>query len=154
MCLMRCPSFLLLHSTHAAHQLLLSQSQSLQCATRLLLTSTSLQTRPSASLQSLILAAAIIVLPTVWLRDLSLLSFLSVGGIFASLALLALVGWEGVAVAGFPHDRPPLVTWSGVPVSIGLFCFCFSGGCLLGWGRVCTVGLSCAQPPRHCRFCC
>ncbi|WIA39259.1 hypothetical protein OEZ86_005381 [Tetradesmus obliquus] len=77
--------------------------------------------------QSLILAAAIIVLPTVWLRDLSLLSFLSVGGIFASLALLALVGWEGVAVAGFPHDRPPLVTWSGVPVSIGLFCFCFSG---------------------------
>lgn len=111
-------------------------------------------TRPSASLQSLILAAAIIVLPTVWLRDLSLLSFLSVGGIFASLALLALVGWEGVAVTGFPHDRPPLVTWSGVPVSIGLFCFCFSGGCLLGWGRVCTVGLSCAQPPRHCRFCC
>jgi amino acid permease len=77
--------------------------------------------------QSLILVAAIVVLPTVWLRDLSLLSFLSVGGIFASLALLALVGWEGVAVTGFPHDRPPLVTWSGVPVSIGLFCFCFSG---------------------------
>ncbi|KAF6258591.1 transmembrane amino acid transporter protein-domain-containing protein [Scenedesmus sp. NREL 46B-D3] len=77
--------------------------------------------------QSLILAAAIVVLPTVWLRDLSLLSFLSVGGIFASLALLVLVGWEGFAVTGFTHDQPPLVTWSGVPVSIGLFCFCFSG---------------------------
>ncbi|KAF8064553.1 AVT1D [Scenedesmus sp. PABB004] len=77
--------------------------------------------------QALILLAALVVLPSVWLRDLSLLSFLSVGGIFASVALLALVGWEGVTITGFPHDRPPLVTWSGVPVSLGLFCFCFSG---------------------------
>jgi vesicular inhibitory amino acid transporter len=77
--------------------------------------------------QTLILLAALIVLPSVWLRDLSLLSFLSVGGIFASLALLFLVGWEGVAVTGFTHSQPPLITWPGVPVSVGLFCFCFSG---------------------------
>jgi vesicular inhibitory amino acid transporter len=73
------------------------------------------------------LVAALLVLPTVWLRDLSLLSFLSVTGIFASVALLALVGWEGAAVTGFNHDRPPLITWSGVPLSLGLYCFCFSG---------------------------
>lgn len=73
------------------------------------------------------LLAALLVLPTVWLRDLSLLSFLSVGGIFASVALLALVGWEGATVTGFTHQHPPFVTWPGVPVSLGLFLFCFSG---------------------------
>jgi vesicular inhibitory amino acid transporter len=78
-------------------------------------------------LQTLILAAALLVLPTVWLRDLSLLSFLSVGGIFASLALLVLVGWEGVTVTGFTHDQPPLVMWPGVPLTLSLYCFCFSG---------------------------
>lgn len=77
--------------------------------------------------QTLILLAAVLVLPTVWLRDLSLLSFLSVGGIFASVALLALVGWEGATVTGFTHQHPPFVSWSGVPVTLGLFLFCFSG---------------------------
>eukprot|EP00879_Flechtneria_rotunda_P030651 GHRR01033314.1.p1 GENE.GHRR01033314.1~~GHRR01033314.1.p1 ORF type:complete len:491 (+),score=123.32 GHRR01033314.1:299-1771(+) len=77
--------------------------------------------------QTLILLAALVVLPSVWLRDLSLLSYLSVGGIFASIALLGLVGWEGATITGFTHSRPPLVVWSGVPVSIGIFCFCFSG---------------------------
>ena len=86
---------------------------------------------PLVCLQTLILLAALVVLPTVWLRDMSLLSYLSVGGIFASVALLALVGWEGATVTGFTHARPPLVTWPGVPVSIGLFCFCFSGRQLL-----------------------
>jgi hypothetical protein len=80
-----------------------------------------------AVLQTLILLAALLVLPTVWLRDLSLLSFLSVGGIFASVALLALVGWEGASVTGFTHQHPPFVSWSGVPISAGLFMFCFSG---------------------------
>lgn len=77
--------------------------------------------------QTLVLLAALLVLPTVWLRDLSLLSFLSVGGIFASVALLALVGWEGTSVTGFTHQHPPFVSWSGVPVTLGLFLFCFSG---------------------------
>lgn len=99
-------------------------------------------------MQTLILLAALIVLPSVWLRDLSLLSFLSVGGIFASLALLFLVGWEGVAVTGFTHAKPPLVTWPGVPVSIGLFCFCFSGGhwhLLVQWcrGARCLIVAQC-----------
>lgn len=73
------------------------------------------------------LAAALVVLPTVLLRDLSLLSFLSIGGIFASVALLGLVGWEGAAVTGFPHTAPPFLIPSGLPVSLGLYCFCFSG---------------------------
>jgi len=89
-------------------------------------------------LQTLILAAALLVLPTVWLRDLSLLSFLSVGGIFASVALLGLVGWQGATVTGFTHTSPPIINWPGLPVSMGLFLFCFSG-------RRCSAQYNCFQ---------
>jgi vesicular inhibitory amino acid transporter len=75
----------------------------------------------------MVLCAALVILPSVWLRDLSLLSFISVGGIFASLALIGLVGWEGGTVTGFPHTQPPLLLWSGIPVALGLYSFCFSG---------------------------
>jgi hypothetical protein len=75
----------------------------------------------------MVLLSSVIVLPTVWLRDLSLLSFLSVGGIFASGLLVVLVGWAGATVTGFPHTHPPFVVPSGVPVALGLYSFCFSG---------------------------
>lgn len=78
-------------------------------------------------LQTMTLLSSLLILPTVWLRDMSLLSYISVGGIFASFLLIVLVGWEGVVVTGFTHTSPPLVSLSGVPVAIGLFCFCFSG---------------------------
>jgi hypothetical protein len=94
-------------------------------------------------MQTLILLAALLVLPTVWLRDLSLLSFLSVGGIFASVALLALVGWEGASVTGFTHQHPPFVSWSGVPISAGLFMFCFSGE---RFGQMSPVCLNAPDP--------
>lgn len=77
--------------------------------------------------QSMVLLAALIILPTVWLRDLSLLSYISVGGLVASLALLALVAWEGVSFTGFTHTAVPLVVWRGVPTALGLYSFCFSG---------------------------
>jgi hypothetical protein len=78
-------------------------------------------------LQTMVMLSTLIVLPTVWLRDLSLLSFLSVGGIFASGLLVVLVGWAGATVTGFPHTHPPFLVPSGVPVALGLYSFCFSG---------------------------
>ncbi|KAG5555963.1 hypothetical protein RHGRI_006563 [Rhododendron griersonianum] len=51
---------------------------------------------------------ALIVLPTVWLRDLRVVSYLSVDGI------------------GF-HQKGEVVNWSGIPLAIGVYGFCFSG---------------------------
>uniref|UniRef100_A0ACD5YXJ7 Uncharacterized protein n=1 Tax=Avena sativa TaxID=4498 RepID=A0ACD5YXJ7_AVESA len=70
---------------------------------------------------------ALVVLPTVWLRDLRVLSYLSAGGVIATLLVfvsVALVGTtEGV---GF-HQTGEAVKWSGVPFAIGIYGFCYSG---------------------------
>lgn len=49
-----------------------------------------------------VVVAALIMLPTVMLRDLSLLAYLSAAGIFASVITAALVGWEGRSDGAFP----------------------------------------------------
>jgi vesicular inhibitory amino acid transporter len=51
--------------------------------------------RLGSAKQSWVLVAAAIMLPGVYLRDLSMLAYLSAAGVFASLALTVLVGWEG-----------------------------------------------------------
>ncbi|XP_051192098.1 amino acid transporter AVT1A [Lolium perenne] len=70
---------------------------------------------------------ALVVLPTVWLRDLRVLSYLSAGGVIATLVVfvsVALVGTtEGV---GF-HQTGEAVKWSGMPFAIGIYGFCYSG---------------------------
>ncbi len=50
--------------------------------------------------QAWVVVAALIMLPTVYLRDLSLLAYLSAAGIFASVITAVLVGWEGYADGG------------------------------------------------------
>eukprot|EP00218_Dolichomastix_sp_CCMP3274_P002962 CAMPEP_0170156264 /NCGR_PEP_ID=MMETSP0033_2-20121228/62727_1 /TAXON_ID=195969 /ORGANISM="Dolichomastix tenuilepis, Strain CCMP3274" /LENGTH=281 /DNA_ID=CAMNT_0010393611 /DNA_START=78 /DNA_END=919 /DNA_ORIENTATION=+ len=74
------------------------------------------------------ITAAAVVMPTVWVRDLSLLSYLSAGGVFASVAVVALVLTEGV-VPGGPgfHASTELFRARGVSTAIGLFSFCYSG---------------------------
>lgn len=70
---------------------------------------------------------AIFVLPTVWLRDLSLLSYVSAGGVIASVLVVICVIWIGVVDGVGFHKSGPLLTLSNIPVSVGLFGFCYSG---------------------------
>ena len=48
--------------------------------------------------QSWVLVAATIMLPTVYLRNFSLLAYLSAAGVFTAVSLTCLVGWEGFAL--------------------------------------------------------
>lgn len=73
------------------------------------------------------LLTAMFVLPTVWLRDLSYLSYVSAGGVIASIVVAFSVLWVGALDGVGFHETGPLFKLSGLPVSIGLYGFCYSG---------------------------
>ena len=56
--------------------------------------------------QAWLVVAALAMLPTVYLRDISLLAYLSAAGIFASALTSGLVGWEGFADGVFNTNGP------------------------------------------------
>ncbi|KAI3458948.1 hypothetical protein Pfo_015611 [Paulownia fortunei] len=73
------------------------------------------------------LITTLAILPTVWLRDLSVLSYISAGGVIASILVVACLFWTGlVDKVGF-HTKGTTLNLSTLPVAIGLYGFCYSG---------------------------
>ncbi|KAL3649998.1 Amino acid transporter avt1c [Castilleja foliolosa] len=71
---------------------------------------------------------ALAVLPTVWLRDLSILSYISAGGVVASILVVACLFWAGlVDQVGFETKGQTTLNLSTLPVAIGLYGYCYSG---------------------------
>ncbi|CAI0439977.1 unnamed protein product [Linum tenue] len=70
---------------------------------------------------------AILVLPTVLLRDLRFISFLSAGGVFATILIIFSLLFVGTAEGVGFHQNGPLVKWNGVPFVIGVCVFNYSG---------------------------
>ncbi|KAL7169881.1 hypothetical protein ACSBR2_034846 [Camellia fascicularis] len=79
------------------------------------------------SYQMCTIISTLFILPTVWLRNLSLLSYISVGGVFTAVLVSLCLLWVGVVdQVGFHRIGLPL-NLAKLPVTIGLFGFCF--GC-------------------------
>ncbi|VAI72295.1 unnamed protein product [Triticum turgidum subsp. durum] len=77
--------------------------------------------------QGFVLIFSLLVLPTTWFRSLSALAYVSVGGIVASVILIASVIWVGAFDGVGFHERGVLVHWAGIPTAMSLYSFCFSG---------------------------
>ncbi|KAK4430954.1 Amino acid transporter AVT1C [Sesamum alatum] len=67
------------------------------------------------------------ILPTVWLRDLSVLSYLSAGGVVASILVVACLFWTGLVDNVGIHTKGTALNLPTLPVAIGLYGFCYSG---------------------------
>lgn len=73
------------------------------------------------------LMTTLAVLPTVWLRDLSVLSYISAGGVIASILVVLCLFWVGlVDQVGFQSEGTVL-NLTNLPVAIGLYGYCYSG---------------------------
>ncbi|KAJ0550502.1 putative amino acid transporter, transmembrane domain-containing protein [Helianthus annuus] len=71
---------------------------------------------------------SIAVLPTVCLRDMSVLSYISAGGVIASVLVAVCLFWVGlVDKVGFQIETTKAFNLSGFPVAIGLYGYCYSG---------------------------
>ncbi|XP_076920930.1 amino acid transporter AVT1C-like, partial [Bidens hawaiensis] len=74
----------------------------------------------------------IIVLPTVWLRDMTLLSYISAGGVFVTILLVICLFWIGLVDSiGFQTESTTVLNLSTLPVSIGLYGYCYAGHAVL-----------------------
>ncbi|XP_003566840.1 amino acid transporter AVT1I [Brachypodium distachyon] len=79
-----------------------------------------------------VLVAAAVILPTTWLKDLSVLAYVSAVGLVSSAALTASLAWAAIAEAQKGSNLKggggsALLNLSGLPTSLSLFFVCFSG---------------------------
>lgn len=74
-----------------------------------------------------VILSAICMLPTVWLRELSILSYVSATGVVASFLIVLTVGWVGLLDGVGFHHQGSLVHLDGLPVAVGLYSFCYCG---------------------------
>ncbi|PVH67093.1 hypothetical protein PAHAL_1G427000 [Panicum hallii] len=70
---------------------------------------------------------ALVVLPSVWLRDLRVISYISAGGVFATLVVFLSVGLVGATGSVGFHMTGKAVKWDGIPFAIGICGFCYAG---------------------------
>ncbi|XP_065859137.1 amino acid transporter AVT1H [Euphorbia lathyris] len=79
------------------------------------------------SSQLLTMIAVMVALPSLWLRNLSSVSFLSSGGILMSLLIFGCVGLTAILGYVRSNHRIPLLHLQNIPSISGLYVFSFAG---------------------------
>lgn len=77
--------------------------------------------------QLLALIAVLIALPSLWLRDLSSISFLSIAGILMSLLIFSTVTYTAISGDVRVDHSIPILHLSKIPAISGLYMFSFAG---------------------------
>lgn len=77
--------------------------------------------------QTFVLLASLIIMPTVWIDDLTTLSYVSATGVAASFVIGGSVLWSGAFDGVGFHHKGELFQWSGLPTSLSLYMLCYCG---------------------------
>jgi len=75
--------------------------------------------------QFFVIMVALIILPTIWLDNLSLLSYLSASGVFASAVIILSIIWTARVNGVGCQQKGTLVNWNGLPTVVSLYAFCY-----------------------------
>ncbi|PIN17068.1 Amino acid transporter [Handroanthus impetiginosus] len=77
------------------------------------------------SYQICAIISTLIILPTVWLTNLRLLSYISVGGVVTLAVVVLCLLWVGVASEVGIHPSGKALDFSKLPITIGIYSFCY-----------------------------
>ncbi|GMJ09302.1 hypothetical protein like AT3G28960 [Hibiscus trionum] len=72
-----------------------------------------------------IVIVSLVILPTVWLDNLSLLSYVSASGVLASGIILVSIIWSGAFDGIGFQQKGTFVNWDGMLTAISLYAFCY-----------------------------
>ncbi|KAL5164845.1 Amino acid transporter AVT1I [Glycine soja] len=75
--------------------------------------------------QLFVILVTLIILPTVWLDNLSMLSYVSTSGVFASAFIILSISWTATFDGVGFHQKGTLVNWNGIPTAVSLYAFCY-----------------------------
>ncbi|XP_020538876.1 amino acid transporter AVT1I isoform X2 [Jatropha curcas] len=75
--------------------------------------------------QTFVIIVALIILPTVWLDNLSILSYISASGVLASAIILVSIFWAGAFDGIGFQQKGTMLNWDGIPTAVSLYAFCY-----------------------------
>ncbi|XWS16932.1 hypothetical protein CRYUN_Cryun33cG0024300 [Craigia yunnanensis] len=74
---------------------------------------------------SIVVLSSIAILPSLWLNDLSALSYVSAGGVLSSIVIVVCVFCVGVTKEIGVHGKGRFINFKGMPTAVNLYIFCY-----------------------------
>ncbi|PHT83655.1 hypothetical protein T459_12098 [Capsicum annuum] len=75
--------------------------------------------------QSFVIIVALVILPTVLLKNMSILAYVSASAVLATLVIIGSIFWAATYDGIDFHKSGLLVNWGGIPLSFSLYAFCY-----------------------------
>ncbi|KAM0055470.1 putative amino acid transporter, transmembrane domain-containing protein [Helianthus debilis subsp. tardiflorus] len=72
-----------------------------------------------------VMMVAAFILPTTWLNNMKILSYISATGVLDSFIILGSVVWVGKFDGVGFHEKGQLINWNGLPTAVSFYAFCF-----------------------------
>ena len=75
--------------------------------------------------QSFIIIVGLVILPSVWVNNLNILSYISASGVLACIIILGSILWTGAFDGVGFDEKGTSLNWQGIPTAVSLYAFCY-----------------------------